>query len=121
MKINKYKDQSASQDSKSHYTMIKVTPKEALQLILSLAGQLEANSSNKNRLESKINDGPFKGHLSIAVDYEDICIQCGKEIPPIEGKFQRAGYLCDEHETHGEIYSKKLLSSISKPNTKRTK
>jgi hypothetical protein len=68
MESTTFKINKNGKNKGSSFTMIYVSPKEAADLIVSLASQLSNENSNSNRLESLIS-GDLIGQLSIAIDF----------------------------------------------------
>lgn len=65
MKINRHVPKDAPH-SRS-YTMVTMTPKEALMFIESLSRQVRTSDPNTNRPEILVREGEFQGYFSIAV------------------------------------------------------
>lgn len=65
MKVNRHvpKDEPHSRP----YTMVTMTPKEALMFIESLSRQVRTNDPNTLRPELLVREGEFRGYFSIAV------------------------------------------------------
>ena len=109
--------------TKTPYMMIRISPKEACDLIASLSRQVGSNNSNAGRLES-LALGDFSGYISIAVEHSPVCLQCGTEVPHGTAKLERAGFLCKEHLTHAEAGEKNLKkflrTTFGKPKVKKS-
>ena len=92
---------------KNNYMSVQMTPREALNLIVSLSNQLAANDSNTGRIETYSDEGDFKGYFSISVGPESVCLQCGHRFNAMKdgilGKVVQAGMICSTHKTFREL------------------
>jgi hypothetical protein len=110
--------------SETPYMMIRVSPKEACDLIASLSRQVGLNDPNTGRLE-RLASGDFSGYISISVEHSPICLQCGVEVPHGTAKLEKAGFICKEHLTHAEVGEKTikkfLKTTFGEPKAKKSK
>lgn len=97
------------------YMMVRMTPEEALATMASLARQLANRDPNTERLENVVGgEGDYNGFFSISVAHDPHCLVCGEEVG-FHGKFQKSGYVCQKHLTHGEQAIRELEDAFEVP------